>query len=116
MKLGDFYLNKKMIEEAEQALSNLSPDQIEDVKLVTKGSAFLASMIVEIFESDGLMDAKMDEKKIADVVIKLLGTGCAIGLLNVASKTNDAAVFINAFKHYFELIIKQFMDAKNVNN
>lgn len=112
MKLGDFALNKKMINEVETHLKNMTPEEVQEMEIMVKGSAFIGSMIVELLESDTIANLKMDDQKIADLVLKMLGTGVAMGVLNVASRSSDHDVFIRAFKHYFELTAKKFLESR----
>lgn len=112
MKIGDFALNKKLIKEAVKALENMSADQQEELKIVTKGSGFIASMIIEVCEAEMLTDLKISDQHLSELILKMLGNGVAVGVLNIAAKSSDTEMFINLFKHFFELTIQQFTESK----
>lgn len=116
MKLGDFVLNKKIMREAEENLKNLTDEQREDMILVTKGSAFIATSMIELLESDTFVQTNRDEKVLSDILLKMIGTGVALGILHIATRANKPEIVIKLFKHYFESVTENFLQVKNDNN
>ena len=103
MKIGDFILNKKVVEEINEKFSKMNPEELEIIKLSTLCMAFIADMTCEILASDTVQEKIKDNSVLANFHLNVIAGAAATSCFRLISRTNNPENVINGFKHHFEL-------------
>lgn len=113
MKLADvMMMDKRIINEVNEKLKDLSEDEMERLKLLTLGSSLIAECICEIMDCDSIANANLSMNDRALLMLQIIASGTVTALLKLAFKTNNLEMTINGFKHYFEGTIQKLGQLK----
>lgn len=105
MKLGDLALNMKVIEDVAEKIKNLSPHEINKIKLKSLAVAFLNDMAWEIMDSETIMNADLSRSERANLFLEIIAGSAAVMVIRLASKARDFNMSVSGFRCYFDHII-----------